>query len=34
MNMMPLVQTGFGVLVLIGLWLTYAGWIAKPATPR
>ena len=30
MNMMPLVQIGFGFLVLIGLWLTFAGWIAKP----
>jgi hypothetical protein len=25
----PLVRAGFGVLVLIGLWLTYAGWIAE-----
>lgn len=24
------VQVGFGVAVLIGLWLTYVGWIAKP----
>jgi hypothetical protein len=30
MNMMPLLQIGFGFLVLIGLWLTFAGWIAKP----
>lgn len=30
MTMMPLVQIGFAVLLLIGLWLTYAGWIAKP----
>ena len=29
MTMMPIVQTGFGLLVLIGLWLTFAGWIAK-----
>jgi hypothetical protein len=29
LNVMPVVQTGFGVLVLIGLWLTFAGWIAK-----
>ena len=25
-----LVQVGFGIAVLIGLWLTYVGWIAKP----
>jgi hypothetical protein len=30
MNMMPLVRIGFGLLTLIGLWLTFAGWIAKP----
>ena len=31
--MTPIVQLGFGVLVLIGLWLTFVGWIAKsPAT--
>jgi hypothetical protein len=34
---MPIVQIGFGVLVLIGLWLTFVGWIAKtdlrPAPP-
>jgi hypothetical protein len=29
MNMMPIVRIGFGVLVLIGLWLTYVGWIAR-----
>ncbi|MGO9171330.1 MAG: hypothetical protein ACLP7P_05115 [Rhodomicrobium sp.] len=29
-NMMPAVQAFFGLLVLIGLWLTFAGWIAKP----
>ena len=28
-NMTPIVQLGFGVLVLIGLWLTFVGWIAK-----
>jgi hypothetical protein len=27
-----LVRFGFGVAVLIGLWLTYLGWIAKPAS--
>jgi hypothetical protein len=30
MNMMPIVQIGFGLLVLAGLWLTFVGWIAKP----
>ena len=30
MNMMPIVLIGFGFLVLIGLWLTFVGWIAKP----
>jgi hypothetical protein len=29
MNMMPIVRIGFGVLVLIGLWLTFVGWIAR-----
>jgi hypothetical protein len=29
-NMKPIVQIGFGSLALIGLWLTFAGWIAKP----
>ena len=23
----------FGVLVVIGLYLTYTGWLAKPASP-
>jgi len=27
---LPLVRIGFGVLVLIGFWLTFVGWIAKP----
>jgi hypothetical protein len=27
---LPLVRIGFGALVLIGLWLTFVGWIAKP----
>jgi hypothetical protein len=31
MGALPLVQAGFGVAVLIGLWLTYVGWIARPA---
>jgi hypothetical protein len=29
----PLVRIGFGVLVLIGLWLTFVGWIARPPAP-
>jgi hypothetical protein len=29
-NMMPVAQIGFGLAVLIGLWLTFVGWIAKP----
>ncbi len=24
------VRIGFSILVLVGLWLTYVGWIAKP----
>jgi len=27
------VQIGFGALVLVGFYLTYVGWIAKPASP-
>ncbi len=27
---MPIVRIGFGALLVVGLWLTYAGWIAKP----
>jgi hypothetical protein len=30
LNFVPVVQMGFGVLALIGLWLTYTGWIASP----
>jgi hypothetical protein len=30
MNMLPIVRIGFGVLVLIGLWLTFVGWIRRP----
>ena len=30
LHFVPIVQMGFGVLVLIGLWLTHEGWIAKP----
>jgi hypothetical protein len=29
MNMMPIVRIGFSALVLIGLWLTFVGWIAR-----
>jgi hypothetical protein len=32
------IRLGFSVMLLIGLWLTYVGWIARPAaqnhTPR
>lgn len=30
----PLVRAGFALLVLIGLWLTYDGWIARRAAER
>jgi len=30
-GMLPIVQGGFGLLVLSGLWLAYVGWIRKPA---
>lgn len=33
MGAMPVVRIGFGVLALIGLGLTFVGWIAKPAAP-
>jgi uncharacterized membrane protein len=33
MGAMPLVRIGFGILALIGLWLTFVGWITKPAAP-
>ena len=29
MNMMPIVRIGFGLLVMIGLWLTFVGWVAR-----
>jgi hypothetical protein len=29
-GVLPLVRIGFGALILIGLWLTFVGWIAKP----
>ncbi len=31
---MPLAQIGFDLLVLMGLWLTFVGWIAKPPAAR
>ena len=33
MDSIPLVRLIFGVLVAIGLYLTYVGWLAKPASP-
>lgn len=30
LGVMPIVRIGFGALLVVGLWLTYAGWIAKP----
>lgn len=30
MGAITLVRLGFGALVLVGLWLTYAGWIVRP----
>jgi hypothetical protein len=33
MDAIPLVRLVFGVLVAIGLYLTYVGWLAKTASP-
>jgi uncharacterized protein YjeT (DUF2065 family) len=33
MDAIPLVRLILGVLVAIGLYLTYVGWLAKPASP-
>jgi hypothetical protein len=33
MDAIPVVRLAFGVLVAIGLYLTYVGWLAKPASP-
>jgi hypothetical protein len=33
MDTILLVRLVFGVLVAIGLYLTYVGWLAKPASP-
>ena len=30
MNLTPAFRVFFGLLVLVGLWLTFVGWIAKP----
>ncbi|MCE5280897.1 MAG: hypothetical protein LLG93_02250 [Deltaproteobacteria bacterium] len=30
LDYLPAVRIGFSLFVLIGLWLTYAGWFAKP----
>jgi hypothetical protein len=30
MNMIPAVRIGFSILVVVGLWLTYVGWLTKP----
>ncbi|CDO87491.1 hypothetical protein AWC29_18990 [Mycobacterium triplex] len=32
-NAIPLVRAIFGAIALVGLYLTYVGWIAKPAEP-
>jgi hypothetical protein len=32
MDAIPLVQFIFGLLVIVGLYLTYVGWVAKPAS--
>lgn len=29
MGMMPAVRLGFGLLVLVGLWLSFVGWLAR-----
>jgi uncharacterized protein YjeT (DUF2065 family) len=34
MDAIPLIRLIFGVLVVIGLYLTYVGWLAKPASPE
>jgi hypothetical protein len=33
MDAIALVRLIFGVLVATGLYLTYVGWLAKPASP-
>jgi len=34
MDAIPLVRLIFGVLVAVGFYLTYVGWLAKPARQR
>jgi hypothetical protein len=34
MSTILLVRLSFGVLVAIGLYLTYVGWLAKPTSPQ
>jgi len=34
MDAIPLVRLIFGVLVALGFYLTYVGWLAKPARQR
>jgi len=33
LDAIPLVRLVFGVLVAIGLYLTYVDWLVKPASP-
>jgi hypothetical protein len=33
MDAIPLVRLVFGVLFAVGLYLTYVGWLGKPASP-
>jgi hypothetical protein len=33
MDAIPLVRLIFDVLVAIGFYLTYVGWLAEPASP-
>lgn len=34
LGMLPLVRIGFGVLVVIGLWLTFVGWTSDAVVKR
>jgi len=29
MSMIPVMRIGFSILVVVGLWLTYVGWLTK-----
>jgi hypothetical protein len=31
MNMLPVIRVGFGLLTLMGIWLTFVGWIKRAA---